>query len=119
MNKTREQILAEHISEDHRVQYDSEDTARLESVADLLTNASMLLIEALAKYRDASIAEVNEDSADLMKQARYDLIFTWTMVQTAVSKVAWVTRFDGEEAYKRAVETMAANPENFPIFSDL
>jgi hypothetical protein len=116
---TREQTLGNHIADDHRVQYDDKDGDRIEGVASLLTQAAMLQLDALAKYRDSLAAPVDENAADATKQARYDVIYAWTMVQTAASKIAWALRFDGEEAFNRAIETMSNDLEDFPKLSDL
>jgi hypothetical protein len=99
----REQQLAKHINDDHRLQYDGEDEARLDNLATTFTQAAVAMIEALGEFREAAKAEVDESSADRMKSARYDAVYAWTMVQAAVSKVALVLRIDGDEAFSRAI----------------
>lgn len=99
----REQMLAAIVSEDSRVQYDGQDEAKIAAAAGQFTEAAMIMIEAMGRYRDAMNLEPSDDSADLMKAARYDLVYAWTTAQGAVSKIALTMRIDGDEAYRRAI----------------
>lgn len=114
--ETRETMLSGICSDDHRVQYDGKDDPRIADIASGFTQAAVSMIESLGKYRDAMGAELNEDSADSMKEARYDVIYAFAMAQAAVSKVAWGLRIDADEAYKRALETAT---DDMPDLSDL
>jgi hypothetical protein len=116
MTSTREQKLTKVLPEASRVQYDDLDSMRLFSLGNQVTDASVMLIQALGAYRDVIAAEITEDSAEETKKARYDLIRAWGLAQAAISKVAFVTRFDGEEAYDR---TIACPDDEDPELSDL
>jgi hypothetical protein len=101
---SREYLLKEIIPETSRVQYDDLDGMRLFTLGNQVTNASVMLIEALGAYRDVITAEINEDSAEETKKARYDLIRAWGLAQASLSKIAFVNRFDGDEAYRRTLD---------------
>lgn len=113
----REQLLSKVCSDDHRLQYDGNDGTRMTMLATAFTDASVAMIEALGAFNNAAEAPVSDTSADEMKAARYDAVSAWTMAQAAVSKVAFVLRIDGEEAYRRAIK--AVENEEDPEFSGL
>lgn len=105
--KNRERMLNAVLPELAKVQYDEQDGIRLFSLGSQLTDASVLLIQALGAYRDVITIpsdKVDENTADETKKARYDLIRAWGLAQSVISKVAFVTRFDGDEAYRRTIE---------------
>lgn len=102
--ENREQMLAQICSEDHRVQYDDKDKQRIYDLASQFTEAAMITIEALGNYSQALAAPVDETSADKMKGARYGTVEAWTAMQAVVSKMAYVLRIDGDEAFKLALE---------------
>lgn len=104
----REEILSKLMDDDARVQYDDKDGDRIYAIAASFAETGTALMENLARYKEALEAPVNENSADAMKEARYNLVYSWTMAQAAVSKIAWGLRIDGDDAFKTAVEATAA-----------
>jgi hypothetical protein len=102
---SRERMLGEICNPDDQVQYDGRDEVRIALGAQFLTEAAVMSIEGLAKYRDAiNLPETDENTADLIKDARYDAILGLGTLQIALSKIAWVLRVDFDEAYKRCLE---------------
>lgn len=100
----RERMLAEVCDETDQVQYDGNDEERITAICSSFTQAAVGMIEALGKYRDAMAAPLDENSADLMKEARYEVVYSVAMAQAATSKVAWALRIDADEAYKRVLK---------------
>jgi hypothetical protein len=116
----REKMIDDLVGEDGKVQYDGNDEAKITNVAGAFANASVLMIEALGAYVDAMNLPVDENSADIMKGARNDVIYSWTAMQGSVSRIAHLLRFDGDEAYRRAVETAKeGNEDEVTDFNDL
>jgi hypothetical protein len=103
MKNTREELIKTVVGEDARVQYDDKDFERVEHVAELFGRSSAVMLEALASYLLAMKAPADENSADAMKGARHDLIYAWTTAQGTVSMISTCLRFDGDEAFNRAV----------------
>lgn len=101
----REQIISANSPDDDRVQYDGEDNKRIARAASLITDSAVMMIQALGEYTRASEAPVDENSADAMKAARYDVTLCWGALQLATSKIASVLRIDGDEVFSRMVES--------------
>lgn len=115
----REQLLAKVCDDSHRLQYDGNDETRLMLLSAAFTDASVAMIEALGQFSDAAKAPVDENSADTMKGARYDAVAAWTMAQAAISKIAYVLRIDGEEAYRRSIKAYEEGGSEDPDLSGL
>lgn len=108
---SREQMIKEVINEQDLVQYDGKDEARIAHVASLFTHAAMTHIEALGAYTDQLKAPVDDSSADLMKEARGNVVMSWGAVAAIVSKIAAVMRIDGDTAFQRVLDTAHTNQE--------
>ena len=49
---------------------------------------------------------MDEDSESRMSYARREVIEKWAYAQAALSKVAWVLRFDGNAAFERLINSI-------------
>jgi hypothetical protein len=49
---------------------------------------------------------VDEDSDSRMRYARREVVEKWAYAQAALSKVAWVLRFDGNAAFERLINAV-------------
>lgn len=108
---SREAMLGAIAHEDQRVQYDGKDEDRIFKVAEALAEASVATLSSLGTYQDVLKQPVDENTADLMKEARYNTVYAFTIMQAAVSKMAWALRIDGDEAFSRAVEAFQKDEE--------
>jgi hypothetical protein len=113
----REELINEVAGDNHRVQYDGLDGARIEASAQTMTEAVVMLLEALGAYSDIIKAPADENTADLTKEARYNVLASWGVAQAGISKVAWMLRIDGDEVYRRVVTAGVKNEE--PELADL
>lgn len=107
----REDLVREIGNEENRVQYDGNDELRIQRTAGVMAEAVVLLIQALGDYTEAMKVDVDENTADAMKAARYDVVYAWAAVQAATSNVAFNLRIDGDEAFKRCVDATKAGEE--------
>jgi t-SNARE complex subunit (syntaxin) len=92
-----------------RVQYDKpeEDTRRVTSAQELFDEYAEKLYDSLEEYiKELSNTEVDEDSQSQMRYARQQVVERWAMMQAALSKVAWVLRIDGNQAYERLINSI-------------
>jgi hypothetical protein len=89
-----------------RVQYDKDDVQRVESAAEVLDTHEANLFEALEDYIRELETPVDEDSESRMRYARQMLVEKWAYAQAALSKVAWVMRIDGNQAYERLISAI-------------
>jgi hypothetical protein len=115
----REQLIDDLVGEDGKLQYDAQDEAKITNVAEAFASASVLMIEALGGYVNELNRPYDENSADDMKGARHDLIYAWTAMQGSTSRIAHLLRFDGDEAYRRAVETAKTGDDELADFNGL
>jgi enoyl-[acyl-carrier-protein] reductase (NADH) len=104
---TRETPMAAIFGEGVRVQYDDQDEQKIDVLAAQLTDIAVGMLTTLGEYKAELSAPIDEDSQDRMKAARWELVERWGHLQFLTSKIAYVTRIDGQEAYKRYVEFMA------------
>lgn len=107
----REQRMMEICGENERLQYDGDDERRIAGLAATFTNVAMMMIEALGKFNDTAKLPVDENSADLMKEARGDAVLGWGALQVATSKIAGVLRIDGDEAFNRILAIAQTDEE--------
>jgi hypothetical protein len=107
----REKMVMDLCSDNERVQYDGDDEARIAGVTTQFTQVAMLMIEALGQYNVAAQAPVDENSVDIMKGARADVVMSWAALQVVTSKIAGILRIDGDEAFKRIL-AVAHTPED-------
>lgn len=108
---SRETMVMDLCTQDDRLQYDGEDGKRIAGVAAQFTQSAMLMIEALGAFSDASKAPIDENSADLMKGARADVVIAWGALQAATSKIAGVMRIDGDTAFERLLTVAHSDEE--------
>jgi len=106
---SRELRIAEISDESDRVQYFDvqEDEARIlapiEATSEVLKQLLMDLEQYFADIRDGDPSEI--------RQSRIPLVYDWAMLQAVVSKLAWVLRIDGNEAFQRLVDSIKNNRE--------
>lgn len=98
---SRETMVMDLCTQDDRLQYDGKDEQRIAGVAAQFTQSAMLMIEALGAFSDAATAKVDENSTDIMKGARSDVVMAWAALQVVTSKIAGVLRIDGDTAFER------------------
>jgi hypothetical protein len=113
----REELIDKLAPTDDRLEYDEHDEAKIVETANRYTQTTVLLLEAIGKYVETMRLPIDENSADLMKEARYDVVYSWAVAQAAVSKIAWMMRIDGDEAYGRIMD--GAMSEEHPDLHDL
>jgi hypothetical protein len=101
---SREDRIAELHDGNERLNYDGKDHRRAEECANVLEEYSNKCCEALDAYAEAAgDADQNQDELDY---ARRHAIECWSLAQAALSKVAWVMRFDGNKAYERMINAL-------------
>lgn len=103
---SREDRISDFHGDSERVQYDGKDGDRINEVSDTLDTHEANLFCALEDYIQEVNAPVDEDSESRMRYARREVIEKWAMAQAALSKVAWVLRFDGNTAYERMLNAI-------------
>lgn len=96
---SREDRIAELHDGNARIQYDGNDGLRLTEVADTVDDYVNQMYDAVDQFIDS------EDDREL-EVNRCNLIERWALAQAAISKVAWVARFDGNKAYERMIEAL-------------
>jgi hypothetical protein len=104
---SREDRVAELNDELSRVQYDNleNDLARIEEAGGAFVEYVDGLEDAITEYME-SMQDTSEDAPSRMGYARRDLIEKWTLTQATLSKVAWVLRIDGNDAYQRMINAL-------------
>lgn len=107
MYYSREDRIAELNEENSRVQYDTveNDLARINEAWDAFSSYSDSLEDAVDEYTEA-MQEEGEDAPSRMRYARRELIEQWCFAQATLSKLAWVLRVDGNEAYQRMINAL-------------
>jgi len=103
---SREDRISELHNDKERVQYDKDDIIRLENVSEVLDTHEANLFEALEDYIKELESPVDEDSESRMRYARQMIVEKWAFAQAALSKVAWVMRIDGNQAYERLLNAV-------------
>lgn len=100
---SREDRIAEILSEDARVQYQdaNEDANRIQDAFGGLAEKIDELDDAVCDYLEVTLEDPDEDSAAKISYHRRQLIEQWTLAQGSLSKLAWVLRIDGNEAVQR------------------
>lgn len=104
---SREDRVGELNNEFCRVQYDDvdDDIKRIGEAYDAFDVYSEELCEAVEQYMDA-MQETGEDAASIMGYSRRELIEKWALAQATLSKIAWVLRVDGNDAYQRMINAL-------------
>lgn len=105
---SREDRINEIHGRDERVSYDdpAKDYERVTACTDLVGEYTDDLMEALDEYSSEIIAPVDEDSESRMRYARQTIVEKWALAQGAISKVAWVLRINGNDAYEKMIEAI-------------
>lgn len=96
---SREDRIAELHDGNDRLQYDGNDERRIVEVMDCVDDYIGQMYDAMDRYMDS------EDDREL-EVNRCNLIERWALSQAALSKLAWVMRFDGNGAYERMLNSM-------------
>lgn len=96
---SREDRIADLHSGTERINYDGKDKPRIEEVTVIVDEYADKLCEALDKYVES------EDDEELDYNRR-NVIECWALAQAALSKTAWVMRFDGNMAYERMINAL-------------
>lgn len=104
---SREDRVGELNNELCRVQYNDvdDDVKRVGEAYDAFDVYSEELCEAIEQYIDA-MQEMGEDAPSIMGYARRELIEKWALTQATLSKIAWVLRVDGNDAYQRMINAL-------------
>jgi hypothetical protein len=103
---SREDRINDLHTDEERVQYDAKDINRIDGVNDCVDEYVDELCTALEGYVDVLKGEPDEDTTSQMSYARREVIEKWALAQGALSKVAWVLRFDGNQAYERMIQSL-------------
>lgn len=96
---SREDRIADLHDGNDRIQYDGNDGQRLDEVMGCIDDYVGQLYDAMDRYMDS------EDDREL-EVNRCNVIECWSLAQAALSKAAWVMRFDGNKAYERMINSM-------------
>lgn len=99
MYHSREDRIAELHDGSERLNYDGQDAERITAVTDTVEDYAVKLCVALDKYTES------EDDEEL-EYNRRNAIECWALAQAAISKAAWVMRFDGNVAYERMINAL-------------
>ena len=102
---TRENIIKQYMPDGDMLQYDKGDEGRLERMTRGVTNVIVELIGSLGDYLAVIELEESEYKHSELKLARDTIIQDWATAQVALSSVAAVMRFDGEEAFQRTIDS--------------
>jgi len=101
---SREDRIADLHKEDERIQYDERDPDRIEDLIGCVDDYAGELSDKLEEYYTlANSADTEEDDLDY---ARREIIEKWSLAQAALSKTAFVLRFDGNKAYERMINAL-------------
>lgn len=104
---SREDLVAKLNDDKERVTYQDtgEDEMKIASASDCLVEYTDKLDAATEDYMNA-MYEDDEDAPGHMAYSRREVVERWALCQAALSKLAWVMRFDGNEAYQRMMSAM-------------
>jgi hypothetical protein len=101
---SREDLFAKVADPDDRVQcVDAQED--YDRALDPLTRTAEVLDElhtSLGEYFD----EVDEGHPEAIKRSRERLVMDWAMAQGTLSKLAWVLRIDGNDAFQRLMNAI-------------
>lgn len=96
---SREDRVAELQGEDERIQYDGKDDGRINDVIDAIDEYTNQLC-------GASDTLLQSEDDEELEYNRRNFIERWALAQAALSKAAWVLRFDGNKAYERMINAL-------------
>lgn len=104
---SREDLVARLNSDSDRVQWQNteEDEKKIADVLETIVEYAEKLDAAGGDYLD-SMYEDDEDAPSHMSYSRRELIERWALMQAALSKLAFVMRFEGNDAYQRMIESL-------------
>ena len=101
---SREDRISELHDANDRLNYDGKDHMRAEDAANVLDEYTNKCCEAIDAYSEA--AGDADQSPEELDYARRNAIECWALAQAALSKVAWLMRFDGNKAYERMINAL-------------
>jgi hypothetical protein len=96
---SREDRIGEIHDGAERISYDGRDKERIDQVRDVSDEYFTELYDACDDY-------VRSSDDEELEYNRRALIERWALAQAALSKVAWVMRFDGNKAYERMMDAL-------------
>ncbi len=99
----REQMVAPLFPETARLQYDDLDSARMANASELLALASELFRSDIHIVQALTLVEADENSADAMKELRFNLVNDWSVLARVISELALIFRIDGDTAFERMI----------------
>ena len=104
---SREDLIARLHTEEERVQWQNteEDEKKINEAAECLVDYSEKLDAAIEDYLNAMYEE-DEEAPSHMAYCRRELIERWALTQAALSKLAYIMRFDGNDAYQRMINAL-------------
>jgi hypothetical protein len=112
---SREGALMLVFDEEDRVQYDGKDDSRIYQSVEMFAHNCAGLVTILGEYKDSLMAEPGSEVADSIATTRAEVIEAWTYAQVALSRIAWVLRFDGNEAYAKQINFQADLTGTLPL----
>jgi hypothetical protein len=101
---SREDRIADLHDKNEQINYDDNDPTRIEDVTCAVDDYTSKFCEAMDGYVD--VINNVEDDPEEMNYARRTVIERWALAQAALSKAAWVMRFDGNKAYERMINAL-------------
>lgn len=96
---SREDRISELHDGHERINYDGKDKERIEEITNVFDEYGEKFCDSLDKYVES------EDDEEL-EYNRRNAIECWALAQAALSKAAWVLRFDGNKAYERMINAL-------------
>lgn len=106
---SREDRIRDLHGDEDRVSWDNptSDYEKINGCIDVLDEYIEELGGAAEDYASEVIsADADEDAPARMAYARRELIESWALAQAALSKFAYVLRFDGNQAYERMINAL-------------
>jgi hypothetical protein len=111
--ETREQQIAELMSENEKLQYDEGDEGKIFDRSQHVTQSFINLLGATATFRDELAAEVDTDSAAKMSAIRQDMVEAYVTAMYDLYRLGITLRIS-DEALTRYLDYLKG-PEDKPL----
>jgi glycerate-2-kinase len=103
---SREDRISDIHGENDRVQWSGDELDKISELSKVVEQYSGKLTESVTEYHQAVAQDADEDYERNLRYARQEMIEKWALAQAAISKVAYVLRFDGNAAYERMINAL-------------
>jgi glycerate-2-kinase len=103
---SREDRISDIHGENDRVQWSGDELDKISELSKVVEQYSGKLTESVTEYHQAVAQDADEDYERNLRYARQEMIEKWALAQAAISKVAYVLRFDGNTAYERMINAL-------------